>query len=171
MNNKGFSALEILIVIVIASVVLIGGILIAFGTKKSTEMRTFQENAGQIISSAKQAYNNLKKEESSYIVNNGTSNGMCITLKGLESNDLYSKNLKDATGYIVIEEKGDDITYTLWLHNKKFIINGIDAKQIENEKNEKVVKDYNNEDFSAITNGTFKGNHGSYTGTCIDKKI
>lgn len=171
MNKRGFSALEMLIILVIASVVLIGGLLIAFGAKKKGEMNSFQNSAIEIINSAKQGYNNFKKAESTYIVNNGNSQGMCITLNGLVKNELYNRDLKDLKGYVVIEEKNDNITYTLWLHNNKFIINGLDAELVQNEKKEKIVKDYNNEDLDANIKGSFKGNNGTYSGTCINDKI
>lgn len=171
MNKRGFSALEMLIILVIVSVALIGGLLIAFGAKKKGEMNSFQNSAIEIISSAKQGYNNLKKAQSTYIVNNGNSQGMCITLNGLAKNELYNRDLKDLKGYVVIEEKNNNITYTLWLHNKKFIINGLDSKLVQNEKKEKIVKDYNNEDIDANIKGSFKGNNGTYSGTCINDKI
>lgn len=171
MNRKGFSTLEMLIILVIASVVLIGGLLIAFGAKKKGEMNTFQNTATEIIVSAKQSYNNFKKAESSYIINNGDTKGMCITLNGLVKNELYNSDIKDLTGYVIIEEKNDNITYTLWLYNKKFIIKGIDGELVQNEKKEKVVKDYNNEDIEEDIKGSFKGIYGTYNGTCINDKI
>lgn len=169
MNKKGFSTLEMLIILVIVSVVLIAGLLIAFGSKKKGEMNSFQSNAIEIITSAKQGYGNFKRDNSSYIVNNGNSNGLCITLNGLVKNELYNRDLKDFEGYVVIEEKNDNITYTLWLHNKKFIINGLDANDVINQKKEKVVKDYNKEEFNV--NGSFSGNNGTYSGICINDKV
>ena len=173
MNDKrGFSVLEILIIIVIAGIALICGLVIAFSAKKNGEMKTFQDRAVEIIGVSKQVFNDFERDnKTDYIGSINNSKGMCITLNGLYKNDYYTKELKDYEGYVVIEKVNDDITYTLWLTNKKFVIKGIDSEKIETEKAKKIISDIGKEKFSMDIKTSFKGNNGTYTATCIDEKV
>ena len=125
LNEKGFSTIEVLFLIVITSILLALGISIVFFVTKKEEEKNFKEQANLLISAAQNAYETYKKQEKNdYIVtgDDGVTKGMCITLNGLNKNKFYSKELTDWDGYIVIEEKDNFLTYSLWLTNKKLVL-------------------------------------------------
>ncbi len=188
LNEKGFSTIEVLFLIVITSILLALGISIVFFVTKKEEEKNFKEQANLLISAAQNAYETYKKQEKNdYIVtgDDGVTKGMCITLNGLNKNKFYSKELTDWDGYIVIEEKDNFLTYSLWLTNKKLVIDGYASTQLDtiSSKNKK-ISTYNQESFQTHVKTSFsgttyeKGGSGTkdgkvknYMAACINEKI
>lgn len=175
-NNKGFSTIEVLFIIVLVSCILISGLAFVFICTKNAEIKTFKETAETIVESAKNSYNTLKKQnKTQYIITNAdnTYEGMCITLAGLYKNGFYSKELTDWDGYVVIEENNGNINYSLWLTNKKFVISGYDSEKIKDLTAKNGIANYKDENFSAKVTDSFTGvkSNTPYNTQCISNKI
>lgn len=173
LNNKGFSKIEILFIIVIVSIVLVSGLAIVFVAKKNADVKTFKQDSDAVIKAAKNSYATMiKKENTEYIVTSedGSSKGMCITLKGLQDNEFLSKNYDDKwDGYVVIEELNDEYQYTIWITNKKYVIDGYESAKI----NELTIKNqgitaYNDNEFSSKVKTSFTGTTSSKGGTAVN---
>ena len=79
---------------------------------------------------------------------------------------LISKEYKDWDGYIVIEEVGDNkFHYSVWVENKKYVVDGYDSEMVEQLKINKGITKYNNESFSSNVKETFTGTSGDKGGT------
>ena len=180
-NQKGFSTIEILFIIVIASVVLIAGIAIVFAATNNAKINTFKDTANSILVAAKNSYATIKKSNESEIISStdGSYKGMCITLKGLKENGFYSEELTDWNGYIVVEEKDSDIKYSLWLTDKEYVIAGYELSKLADLNKKNGITEYKNEDFTSNVKNSFtgttkdKGGTGSvkYEKSCINEKI
>ena len=173
LNNKGFSKIEILFIIVIVSIVLVSGLAIVFVAKKNADVKTFKQDSDAVIKAAKNSYATMiKKENTEYIVTSedGSSKGMCITLKGLQDNEFLSKNYDDKwDGYVVIEELNDEYQYTIWITNKKYVIDGYESAKI----NELTIKNqgitaYNDNEFSSKVKTSVTGTTSSKGGTAVN---
>ena len=173
LNNKGFSKIEILFIIVIASIVLVAGLAVALVAKRNADVKTFKEKSNLVLKAGKSSYATMiKKENTEYIVTSedGTSKGMCITLKGLQENEFLSEKFEDNwDGYVVIEEVGEEYKYTLWLTNKKYVIDGYESEQIESLtiKNEGITA-YNDNEFSSKVTTSFTGTTSKKGGTAVN---
>lgn len=189
LNNKGMSTLEILSIIVIASIILVAGLAIVLVTTKNEKITTFKEETNLIIKAAKNAYSTYNLQESSpYVVSStdGTTKGMCITIQGILANGYFTdKNIKwdDWDGYVVIEEQGGEYKYTIWATNKEFVIEGYESQKIDEltTKNDGITA-YNNNEFSNKVKTSFTGTTSDKGGTatnsvkryeavCINEKI
>lgn len=119
LNNKGFSTIEILVIIVMSSIFLLGGIFIAYMAISAANENTFKSDAKEYLNIARNSYLTLK--------NSSADSNICITLNGLKEND-YLKSIKDNyNGFIIVSED----TSTISLTNKKLTINNINMDKID----------------------------------------
>lgn len=180
-NQKGFSTIEILFIIVLVSVLLISGLAIVFVSTKNAEVKTFKEKANTIIEAARNSYNIFKKQNNTeYIVTSedGTYQGMCITLSGMRKNGFYSQDLNDWYGYVVIEENNESVKYTLWLTDKKYVIDGYESEKIKDLSTKEGITSYEEtftdklkDSFTGTTSAKGGTNNKTYQAKCIDSKI
>ena len=187
MNNKGFSKIEILFIIVILAILTICGATVVTITTREKKQETLIENATEIVSGAKQAFANyIKQDKSDYIVvsDDGVGKGMCITLDGLHANGFTEKTYNDYDGYVVIEEINNAYYYSLWLTDKEYTIDGYESKKIpELTIEDGTITKYSDETYSSRVRTSFtgttstKGGSGQesqtkrYQTKCISEKI
>ncbi len=177
MNNKGFSKLEMIIVIVVCLVVIIGGLLLAINLTNSAKADKLKDIADIIVGDGKNAYVTLEKtDKTEYILNNDYSS-TCFTIKGLIKNNILSSDYDKYEGYVVIEKKDKEYITSIWLTNKEYMINGYEAKKIKDLSYKKGIEDYDNSvDFNKINGyksaSSENGGTGlDYHGSCIDDKL
>ena len=181
MNKKGFSKIEIVIIIFIVSVLFLLGISAAFSATGNNKIDTGKKDAINISDVSKNIYGNLEKKESEYISSNegATSKGLCVTLKGLRENEYLTEKYKDWDGYLVIEkDSSNKMTYTAWITNGKYLIDGYTVDLIENLslKDDTLVKEKEVDIPVSSFKSTTKENGGPdtiniYNQKCINEKI
>lgn len=192
MNKKDkltFSKIEILFMIVMVALVILVGITIFTLTTQKRNVKNFQDGSEYLISFAKNAYSAIKMTgNTDYIVtgSDGSTKGMCITIKGLKDNDFLQKEYDDWEGYIVIEESANKkYNYSIWATNQKYVLNGYDSSKIKELTTDNGITKYNNDEFSSKVKTSFTGTSGEKGGTgstdgstllryeapCINEKI
>ena len=180
MNKKDkltFYKIEILFMIVMVALVILVGITIFTLTTQKRNVKNFQDGSEYLISFAKNAYSAIKMTgNTDYIVtgSDGSTKGMCITIKGLKDNDFLQKEYDGWEGYIVI-----------WATNQKYVLNGYDSSKIKELTTDNGITKYNNDEFSSKVKTSFTGTSGEKGGTgstdgstllryeaaCINEKI
>ncbi|MGN1337625.1 MAG: type II secretion system protein [Candidatus Coprovivens sp.] len=174
MNNKGFSKMETLFIIVIVAILAVCGITIVTLTTRDKKETTFKENANQIILDAKNAYAEFirnKKEDYIVVSDDGVGKGMCITIDGLKQNGFTENPYTNYDGYVVIEEYNDTYYYSLWLTNKELVIDGIESKKINDASSKnQLITEYNEEMYSSRVRTSFTGTTMSKGGTGTDSQ-
>lgn len=187
LDNKGFSTIEILIMIVMISFMLVGGLALVVSFTGNSKRIHFRKDALTVVSIAKNAYiNHVRNEEDPYVVRSDDgSKAFCITVNGLLSNGYITDDyFKDFDGYVVVEEDGYGLKYSLSLTNKDMVIDGYEEKKIVEEKNlKKMITKYKDETFSSMVRTSFSGVAESrggtgmgdtvkrYEGICINEKV
>lgn len=192
MNRKDkltFSKIEILFMIVMVALVILVGITIFTLTTQKRNVKNFQDGSEYLISFAKNAYSAIKMTgNTDYIVtgSDGSTKGMCITIKGLKDNDFLQKEYDGWEGYIVIEESANKkYNYSIWATNQKYVLNGYDSSKIKELTTDNGITKYNNDEFSSKVKTSFTGTSGEKGGTgstdgstllryeapCINEKI
>lgn len=192
MNKKdklNFSKIEILFMIVMVALVILVGITIFTLTTQKRNVKNFQDGSEYLISFAKNAYSAIKMTgNTDYIVtgSDGSTKGMCITIKGLKDNDFLQKEYDGWEGYIVIEESANKkYNYSIWATNQKYVLNGYDSSKIKELTTDNGITKYNNDEFSSKVKTSFTGTSGEKGGTgstdgstllryeapCINEKI
>ena len=177
MNEKGFSLLETLIVIVVGLTIIIGGILLATHLSRNAKVKTFKEDSLMIISSAKNEFKTLEKTNNTEFILNAEYQSMCITISGLIKNGLLIDNYEKYEGYVVIEKKDDNYITSIWLTDNKLMINGYEESKINDLSYNKGVDKFDSSvSFNTKTNYNSSDNsHGGtgnkYSGTCINEKV
>lgn len=188
-----FSKIEVLFMVVMVALVIITGITIFTLSTQKQNIANFKKDSEYLISFAKNTYTSFKmSDKTEYIVtgSDGSTKGMCITIRGLKENDMLTeklaKELEDWNGYIVIEESASKkYNYSIWATNKKYVINGYDATMINELSTNNGLTKYNNDDFTSKVKTSFTGTSGEKGGTgstdgstllryetkCIDEKI
>ena len=192
MNKKEkltFSKIEILFMIVMVALVIVTGITIFTLTTQKRNVENFKNDSEYLISFAKNAYASIKMNgDSEYIVtgSDGSTKGMCITIKGLKDNDFLQNEYSNWEGYIVIEESASKkYNYSIWATNKKYVLNGYDSSMIKDLSVNEGLTEFNDDEFSSKVKTSFTGTSGEKGGTgntdgsillryeapCINEKI
>lgn len=164
-----FSKIEILFMIVMVALVIIAGITVFTITTRNQNIKNFKDDTSELVSLAKNAHAAFTmSDKTSGIVTStdGTTKGMCITIKGLEANDFPVSNYKDWDGYIVIEEADkQQFNYSVWVTNGKYVINGYDSTKISELTTDEGITSYNDDNFSTKVKTSFTGTSGEKGGT------
>jgi len=177
MSKNGFSKLEMLVVIVVGLVVVLGGILLSMKLSINANVKTFKEDADAIAGSAKNAYVTFVKEEKNDYILNGEYNSMCITIKGLIKNGLLVDDYEKYEGFVVVEFKDNKYITSLWINDKKLMVEGFEVNKIKDLSYKKGVNEYISSakmSASSAYNSASKENGGTgtnYSGTCINEKV
>ena len=176
-----FSKLEILCMIVLIVLFVTGGIFIVSIATQNQKALNLKNEANSLIEASKIAYNHYSLlNNTEYIVtsNDGESKGMCITLEGLVNNDFTTKTYDNWDGYIVIEEKNNNLLYSIWLTNQEYVIDGYESSKIDSLKFNKGITKYSDEKFAYNVRKEFtspssdKGGTGKeYSTKCLSEKI
>ena len=184
-----FSKIEILFIIVMVALVIIAGITVFSLTTRNQNIKNFKEDTIELVNLAKNAHAAFTmSDKTSGIITStdGTTKGMCITIKGLEANDFPTSNYKDWNGYIVIEETDKlQFNYSVWVTNGKYVIDGYDSKKIESLTIDDGITSYNDDNFTNKVKTSFTGTSGDkggtgssdgtslkrYEGACINEKV
>ena len=172
-EKLSFNKIEVLIMIVLVALIIVSLTLVVTITTKNRNISNFKNDSEYIISAAKNAYNSFKiSEKTSGIVtgSDGSTLGMCITVKGLKENEFLTSSYKNYEGYVVIEEsQNHTYNYSLWLTNKKYVINGYDSKEIKNLSSNKGIEKYNDDEFTSKVRTSFTGTTKDKGGLSIDQ--
>lgn len=167
--------LEVLFMVVLLSIVIVAGISIFGVVTKNKTVDNFKNDAISLLSIAKNVYPSLEKAgKQNYIVTSedGLSTSICITIDGLKDNDYLVKDYKNWSGYIVVEKKNEEYSYTLWGTNENYVLNGYNMEEIEKATTKKEITEYENEQFERKVTSSYIGKDGSkYNSPCINKKI
>jgi hypothetical protein len=184
-----FSRIEIIFMVVMVALVVVGGITVVSITTRNQNVLNIKRETDSIISAAKNAYASFLisgKTENIVASEDGTSKGMCITIKGLYENDFLIKDYKDWDGYVVIEESNTKrYNYSVWITDKKYVINGYDSNKISDLTLKNGITKYNRDKFTSKVETSFTGTGGDKGGTgssdgrtlkryeakCINEKI
>ena len=181
-DRNGFSTLEILVIIVLVSVALVGGLAIVSVTTKKANVEEFKDEATPIVNAAKNAYLSFvieKKDQYIATSNDGTTKAMCITINGLRENGFYSQD-NDYDGYVVVEQiDSKNFKFSLWFTDKKFVIDGYESTKIKDLSNKDGITEYKDEKFVDKVKNSFKGTTEEKGGTgnkiyekaCVNEKI
>ncbi len=164
--------LETFSVIILVTLILTVGIMIFNTLTTRRKVENFEKESELVIGAAKNAYIAFSKEElPNYLATStdGTTKAMCITLKGLEKNNLITQDLSKWDGYVVIE-MGEKTTYKIWLTDKNYIIKGIEESDIKNLKINKTLEKYDKEELSDDVKNSFSSTK-RYESKCINEKI
>lgn len=187
-ERLSFNKIEILIMIVLVALIIVSLTLVVSITTRNKRVSNFKVDSEYIISAAKNAYNSFKiTDKTSYIVtgSDGSTTGMCITVKGLQANEFLTDKYDNYEGYVVIEEApGNKYNYAIWVTNKKYVINGYDSTMIEKLTIKKGIEKYNDDEFTSKVRTSFTGttsekggtspsesNLKRYEAACINEKI
>ena len=184
-----FSKIEIIFMVVMVALVVVGGLTVVSITTKNQNVYNIKRETESIIAAAKNAYASFQingKTEFIVSTEDGLSKGMCITLKGLYENDFLIKDYKGWDGYVVIEESANrKYNYSIWITDKKYVINGYDSNKITDLTLKNGITKYNNDKFTSKVETSFTGTSGDKGGTgssdgstlrryeakCINEKI
>ena len=164
-----FSKIEILFMIVMVALVIIAGITVFTLTTRNQNIQNFKEDTAELVNLAKNAHAafTMSNKTSDIVAStDGTTKGMCITIKGLEANDFPVDNYKDWNGYIVIEEtQKQQFNYTVYVTNGKYVIDGYDSTKLAELSIDKGITSYNNDTFTSKVKTSFTGTSGDKGGT------
>ena len=184
-----FSKIEIIFMVVMVALVVVGGLTVVSITTKKQDVYNIKRETDSIFSAAKNAYASFLisgKTENIVTTEDGLSKGMCITIKGLYENDFLIKDYKDWDGYVVIEESNTKkYNYSIWITDKKYVIDGYDSNKIADLTIKNGITKYNNDKFTSKVETSFTGTSGDKGGTgssdgkvlkryeakCINEKI
>ena len=173
-EKLSFNKIEILIMVVLVALIVVTAALVVSLTTRNRNVTNFKTDTDYIISAAKNAYNSFKiTEKTANIVtgSDASTKGMCITIKGLLENEFLTDKYKNFEGYVVIEEaEGNRFNYSVWLTNKKYVINGYDSKKIKDLTIKKGIEKYNDDEFTSKVRTSFTGTTKEKGGTGVDEK-
>lgn len=177
-----FSKLEILCMIVLVTIFITGGIAIVSLATNNQKVNNLKQEAISIIDDAKIAYKYYSiLENKDYIVTStdGESKGMCITLDGLVNNEFTTKTYDNWDGYVVVEEKGENLYLSVWLTDKSYSIDGYALTKLNDLKLNDGITKYQDEKYAYNVRKSFTGTSTEKGGTgnkeyatkCISEKI
>lgn len=168
-----FNKIEILIMVVLVALILVSLTLVVSITTRNRNVSNFKSDTEYLVSAAKNAYNSFEitgKTANIVTGSDGTTKGMCITVKGLKENEFLTDKYENYEGYIVIEEGANKkYNYAIWLTNKKYVIDGYDASKIKELSIKKGIEKYSNDEFTSKVRTSFAGTTQDKGGTGTDK--
>lgn len=173
-----FSKIEILFMVVLLALLMTAGITVFTLTTQHQLEKNLKGEAIHLSNLAENVYlEENMKEKSEHIVvgSDGTTKGMCITASALDPDTEYD-------GYFVIEENADrKKIVSVWLTNKKLVIEGYSKDKITDLTTKDGITKYNNNDFTARVSTSFTGSKKAngglsdtpnrYETKCINEKI
>jgi len=173
-EKLSFNKIEILIMVVLVALIIVSATLVATVTTRNRNIANFKEDTEYIVSAAKNAYNSFKitdKTKNIVTGSDGVTKGMCITVKGLQENEFLTDKHKNFEGYVVIEEsQHNKYNYSVWVTNKKYVIDGYDSSKIAGLTIKKGIEKYNNDEFTSKVRTSFTGTTTDKGGTSADSK-
>ena len=154
-NNKGFTLVELLAVIVILAILMVSAGAAVMSTLNNARVNTFKNEALSALDVADNMYTEISMDasDSNTYLKNDTQNhykAMCVTLQGLVTNGYLDKDVgKDGSGairgvvLIEVPFDGTATKKTIWMTNSTHTITGIEESKIsslkfKNENNEKI---------------------------------
>lgn len=187
-ERLSFNKIEILIMVVLVALIIVSLTLVVSITTRNRNVSNFKTDADYVVSAAKNAYNSFKisgKTTNIVTGSDGSTTGMCITVKGLQANEFLTDKYDNLEGYVVVEEApGNKFNYSVWLTNKKYVINGYDSTKIQELSIKKGIEKYNDDEFTSKVRTSFTGttqekggtsasesNLKRYETACINEKI
>lgn len=129
-NNKGFTLVELLAVIVILAVIILIAVNAIIPQMNKARKNSVYDEALTVAKAAETYYvaENVDGTGISTKINksgNANHEKMCVTIDTLK-NGYIKKNSSAFTGVVVLEENanGDDAVATVYLTNGKYYVNG-----------------------------------------------
>lgn len=167
-DKMTFSNIEKLFILVMLTLAVLSGIVVFSLTTQKRNVSNFKHDTAHIVSLAKNAIDSFDVSNSQSFVksDDGKTKGMCITLKGLEANDIIGDEYKDWDGYIVAEiSEKNERSYAVWITNGKYVIDGYDSQKISELTLDEGITKYNDDSFSSKVKTSFTGTSGDKGGT------
>lgn len=129
-NNKGFTLVELLAVIVILAVIILIAVNAIIPQMNKARKNSVYDEALTVAKAAETYYvaENVDGSGVAAKINksgNDSNNAMCVTIDTLK-NGYIKKNSTDFKGVVVLTESanGDDAVATVYLTNGKYYVNG-----------------------------------------------
>ncbi len=187
-----FSKMEIIFIVVLVALVIIAGITVFSFTTKKQNIANFIEDTESLIGPAKNAHAaftmSTEDKYKEYVVKSedGKTEAICFTINGLKENGFLTREYTNWDGYIVVEQtEKHDFYHTIWVTNKKYVIDGYEAKKIKDLTTDDGITSYNKEQFTNKVKTSFTGTSGSkggsgstdgktllkYEGKCVNEKV
>ena len=137
-NRKGFTLVELMAVIAILAILMVSAGTGVMAVINNSKINSFKNEVMVMVRGAESMYTAVSMDASNYAnyvakSTNKKAVAICITLPGLVSNGYLDKDIKTYGGVILVEvptSTGQPRT-TVWIHNGKYGINGIEATNID----------------------------------------
>lgn len=156
-ENLSFSKIEILFMIVLVALLMAAGIIVFSMATSSQNERNLKRDATQLAALAlnEYSYQSMHGDSKNIVVgSDGSTKGMCITVDALDTYDSY----RNLNGYFVIEETSNrQIKVSVWVTDKKLVIEGYTSDMISNLNAKNGLLKYNNEDYTKRVESSFTG--------------
>ncbi len=147
-NNKGFTLVELLAVIVILAIIMIIAIPAVLETMQSARKKTFKEYAMKVTNEG----------QKTYLADQMTSNpGSCALYK--IKTDLGINNTGDYNGYVVVKNLPDKQKVYVTLYDNEYMVYGVELSNLEGAE----LQRYTSGDALSENNILSVANCGTYT--------
>ena len=137
MKRKGFTLVELLATVVILALLMLTAGTAVLNIMTNTQVNTFKNDTSVILNSAESFYAAVASNPAAYGAfikqsADSTASGLCVTLAGLFNNGYLEKDIKHMAGVILVEVPNSNgkPAGTIWIHNSKFGINGVERTHI-----------------------------------------